>query len=619
MRRFIWKSEKAAHRPTSLISQKKSSWLGIFNSRNAEFSERQRLAVFVGLILFLSVIGLGSLNEYIRRHRTVYVRNEFAPLAKVIIDGKIQIPDRASSNIELPEGVHHVNVTGTINEEFDVNLHANYFQRWTYSPAWVVNVGGATPMSVERVLYAAVPQPSESAVSVGEHLLFAPHVDYLFTPAPRTLKVEGGSKQVTKENLIVLSEPAAELFDFALEHSEREDAIRFAQSRLLLNPADDALLYAYASTAEPGPELEDLKAFLNRQLSRRPVLVSWHRCFQELHKGVAGKKSLIPTYDALLAKEPDNGALLYLRGRLDPSPAGARRYHHRAVAADPTLGWPWMALAFDAASRAEWGACKEFAAGARDRGLTDEVQALWTPALMGLDEEFRLVQECRQRIEAAGNTPSLTTTLDLAVALVAIHNVDGAMREVDRWEASLTPEDRQPAVTSVIRGIVEFAAEDYAAVGKRIDAGELKGQSKLFYLLILGRPDAAAADEELAETLDDPWKALSLSIALDLQDQAQPATQWREKACDTLSQRDYGEALAARLLRGGQAPTIEELNDVVLLPGEKALLACGLAARFPDAQTQYLDVADRLAVELGGFSAFTRYASARMRGLPVRK
>ena len=108
------------------------------------------------------------------------------------------------------------------------------------------------------------------------------------------------------------------------------------------------------------------------------------------------RRALIAEYDQSLQKEPDNARLLYLRGRIDDDRAKQQMFFRRACAADAALAWPQMALAYDAASAAEWQQSRAYADKAfelelRYPGLEQmrHEARLATGDLIAMEKEYR--------------------------------------------------------------------------------------------------------------------------------------------------------------------------------------------------------------------------------------
>jgi len=157
-RKFVAKSEKALG-STSVLPPRQNRIWSMLNFKSPSYAPWQRWSAIGGVVMALVLIGLGVNNEQIRANRTLQVINAFSRPAKVAIDGAAPIEISGRGQLPLAEGAHHVQVSGPVNEEYDVDVSAGYFDRWLKSPAWVLNVGGAAMLAETQTVYAAVAPP----------------------------------------------------------------------------------------------------------------------------------------------------------------------------------------------------------------------------------------------------------------------------------------------------------------------------------------------------------------------------------------------------------------------------------------------------------------------------
>jgi hypothetical protein len=110
-------------------------------------------------------------------------------------------------------------------------------------------------------------------------------------------------------------------------------------------------------------------------------------------------------------------------------------------------------------------------------------------------------------------------------------------------------------------------------------AGDYNADIRLQCLLAGGRVKDAVADGSLEKLLAEPSVALEASIAWNLAGNSAEAAKWREKAAVALAQGDLEMKRAAEMLRAANPPTASQLDDAVLQPQEKCLLAAAPLAR----------------------------------------
>ena len=315
------------------------SWRNLLGSGGNPAGNRRRALVFVAVSAVAIVLGLAIANEYFRRHRTVFAAGGGDRPVQLSVDGEPSIPVGALAKLQLAEGRHRVKLSGTMNDEFNLDLETGYFTRWTNNPVWVLNVDGGAAVEVRTVHYAAVnPRHSDSQLVLGQRLFYFPHVDYPFETPPPKIEVEQGTGETNKICLARVNGPASILFPYAVQNCGVEPALAFAEARLRGDRNDTLLLYAYAEGAAAAGLLDRARQFLQAGLWQQPLSIAWHRAFQDLDRSPERHKSLAAEYDRSLTKEPNNAGLLYLRGRIEDD--RARRRSSSAARVRPTPRWP---------------------------------------------------------------------------------------------------------------------------------------------------------------------------------------------------------------------------------------------------------------------------------------
>jgi hypothetical protein len=366
-------------------------------------------------------------------------------------------------------------------------------------------------------------------------------------------------------------------------------AMTFAERRLKRDPQQHALFKAYVSNLKR-EELPRARAFLASGLEVRPVHVPWHRVYQSLAEADVPEGELIAQYDRYLAAEPQNAALLYLRGRIDPDEAKAKEYYERAAKLDENLAWPWVGLAAQAVSWARWD--EALAALKKAKALplddTELLEDLDHAARLGTKQARALIDQYRTVLDSQPmNGATLVHLLDaLAIA--------GEASEIDptitKWEGRL-PDEFRSQIGPHIRALGLYQA------GKVRECEELcrdtdllqRAPARTYALMAAGKAREAAADAGLAPALEDSWNALALSLALSLEGDPKEAARWRERAAEKCGQPRLAKALTAE-----SPPAIESLPPMRL--SHKALVLAALAARFSAKQDDYLALAAKLNV-----------------------
>ncbi len=597
VRKMVAASERAVGRQT-VLPPRSFSLRSLFDWHSGRHAPWVRWAVLGAVAVCLVLVGLAAMNEYRRQHRTMVAVNDCGKAFQVTIDDRDPIEVAAVTKLELAEGRHHVKVAGPVNEEFDVEMAAGYFERWTRSPVWVLNLGGGTALVDRTVYYAVNPRPSDVRLHVGENFYYFPHVDYAFEAPPRTMKVESKTAEVVKTHVDRVLEPPRLVFFAALAQGPPQAAFRFGEARLRGNPDDAELLNAYLYAAEATGQADRAREFLKTGLARRPVSVAWHRAYQESGKTAEREAAMAAEYDAMLKSEPQDARLLYLRGRVTDDVAASQDFFRRACRADPSLAWPLMALAYDAASRGDWKESRALSEKAHELKLDDpSLVRIRHLARLALGETAAMEAEYRQRLQADSTGDALMTVVYLAELLAVQGKVAEARQVLSDWESRLPPAERTEGAARPGRQALAYMIGDFAgllaeAPGGSVDAPEFR----LHGFLAAGRPQDAVKDAALQKQLEKQAGALAVSLAYSLAGNQAEAAAWRDRACAAMDRGDGDDRRAAAMLRGPQPPSAKQLDEFRDQPNMKALLVAALAARFPQRQNELAATARRLNV-----------------------
>ena len=163
--------------------------------------------------------------------------------------------------------------------------------------------------------------------------------------------------------------------------------------------------------------------------------------------------------------EPNNGRLLYLRGRIEPDFDARGRWYAQSEAAEPDLAWPWYASAVSAASQGNWPDCLRNIDKAAE--LKIDPLVLRGPrheARMGVRDFDRLEQE--YRADLASRPLDATSLIWLCDALAVAGHVDRArqaLQEFDRRAASLNDPANRTAMKAV-RMTILYEIGDFDAL-----------------------------------------------------------------------------------------------------------------------------------------------------------
>jgi hypothetical protein len=350
-------------------------------------------------------------------------------------------------------------------------------------------------------------------------------------------------------------------------------------------------------------------ARLKSRLGRRPVEIALHRVYQNL--SLENPENTLPAeYEAVLAADPGNSALIYLRGRLVSGLAASLGYFERAVHADPANAFAQAAQAYCRSSQGKWSDALAPAVRACELDPTNaDFQKLLEDIQIALGHTGPLEKDLHERCSRSGWVPSIS--LVNLVNLIAVRgDREGVIKlceTVEKPRAGVDPKSRQ-ALATELRCRAFYAAGDFAALAREIDKGEKTNTAshRLAVLLEQGRLDEAEALAQKEES--DAFQILSRSIAWFLKGNAAKAAELRRKGAELLQKAgNRSSDAAAVLLVAGNPLDARVASDLDIPYFSKAIILTALAQAHPESAPELVRQARALNA---GFS-FPRHLLER--------
>ncbi|MDB6056921.1 MAG: cellulose synthase subunit BcsC, partial [Verrucomicrobiales bacterium] len=591
-RKTVKASEKALKSKPSILPRAKLRQL--FRAANGG-QQVQLLRFGVAIALVAVVVGICFVisNEYIRRHRTVYIVNGLGAPIKGEIVGVGRFHVRGYSSMVIPEGHYRVHIDEPVKEDINLTVTAKYSGRWFDHPVWVINPRGAALIAFEVAVYSRGGERGSFAYRYGNEVEFFADIDFPFTPLPKSMQVSTSNPRLVRTHIEIANTKPANAF-YALESDRKHgEAIRLAQWRLS-SADDEEILGAWLVTANTN-EIPQIAAYLSKHLTNRPVRIEMHRMYQT----ISGKThaELRQQYDEMLSVEPQNADLSYLRGRMSDDNSEGRQFFDKALVLDPKHAYAMFAIAYDEACAGHWDIAKTML----DTCIQLQPQnktfaAQWQVACLATSSFEPL--EKRLRAEFSHNRTDASAAWNLCEALIA----SGRNAEAETVMSSLDQACRVrferpvPEISNAVRYRVLYANGDIASLEKlcaRDGSAEGTG-AKIWTLVEQGHlEDAVKAFSK--QDIKDPYFYLTLSLSAALDGNAEQASRWRAQALKLLASED--NKAAAQLLNNETALTTEAINKLILAPNAKAIVLANLAMLHPEKRAELAEVARKFNIQ----------------------
>jgi tetratricopeptide (TPR) repeat protein len=599
-RKAVQKSEKVLKRGTMLPKQKFSLKRILQNPGGGQIASPRSLLV-LGVLAALAFLVFAISNEYIRHHRKIYLVNGYASPATVAISGRDAVKNfRGVSELSLPEGHYHATITGPVKQDIDFDVRDTYFNRWFGDPLWLINVGGGALLELSVATYSRDSLPPAISFHVGKTFEQFPTVTHPFTPLPHSVEVShGGSK--TLVGLEIFDQTAVDVFGYYIGKKNISEALNFAEAWLGAHPEDETMLRGYATICERQKQTNRLDQFLRSGLTARPVRITWHRLFQNLHDRSPELAGMMSEYDSLLRADPTNSALLYLHGRLETNHALARAQFTRAAESDPKNPFASYALGYDRMCAGDWKGARPLLARVVGLSPNDLSFAhVFFVNRIALGEAAVIEAELKKKL--ARDPVDELSELELHTALANEGKMDEATKETDKFATTCKSryESAGDALALHVRYHALYAIGNMdklkaLAAGDTTEAGRM---TEAMALIEQGQPDEAA--KILPTDLDeDDLQLFSFALAIVYREHGNDtaAAQWRAKGIKSLQAGREDDVEAASLLSRDSAPTRAELEDITTSPQLKAIMLTLLSQQYPNSRADLLKFAAQMNVE----------------------
>lgn len=556
--------------------------------------------LFVAMTLATAAaVGVGASNEWCRRHADVYVVNATPADLEVELSGeRRRVRAGAVEWLWVGEGQRTAVVTRDDGRKDEVALpiHASWRDRFL-RPKFVFNVDRAGAIVREQAVYAEASRlerldADPPQVHIGGPLLVFRGITLPFAPFPQSMRLK--SNETRRETRIDLlrGTPTEVLRSFPAT-LPRAQRLEYLEHRLRAVPDDPATLDAYLDHAlGTAEDAGRARAFLRGELTRRPVVPSWHQAYQRVRQMLGEHEEVLEEYVALAAANPDDAAFMALVGRVSPSVREAEPWYRRAATSNPTLAGGHAGLAGVLFARGEWAEARRVL----DRALALEPR---DEALRSLSRDLRV---------AAGDHDALVRELDVAFrrspedpwlwlryaeSLALRGNRQQVHAALERFRMALQRYTDATAVAFVrwgefeARVLLEELDDSLVARAEEIGDPRIGLEARFVSRLLTG---------ELAEARSvapqSPVHLLALAAAFDLAGVRSDADVTRLRAADAFMGSSWsGGRGASALLASSAPPDVDAVIDLGLPRDQTVALLVALAAAHPEASTPLLDAA----------------------------
>lgn len=335
VRSAIRKSEKALGSKTSILPPIKHNLSGLFSSR---YSPGFRQTVAVVVIAAVVLIGFALNNEYIRRNREILIVNHTGQPLQYSLDGQTtQTTSNTMIRLPVVEGSHDIKVLQPLAKDYAIQVTSSYFDRWTCTPVWMINVNGEALLIEDTLYYAQFPPPSTEE-PVMEEVIERRHVDYPFVDSPDQLPVdENETKQRNALRLVETGNDPLTTYLLLTEAAGRPHlAFQYARRVLDRIPDDQSFVRTLVRTVPQGDAGQLFDYLWNRiQSDQAPEWL--HHELTDVPANAEQNQQLIDFYEKQRTEDPENPLWIYLDGLWETDLSPRKAAMRNALERDPEM------------------------------------------------------------------------------------------------------------------------------------------------------------------------------------------------------------------------------------------------------------------------------------------
>jgi hypothetical protein len=541
-------------------------------------------AVFIGIYAIIC--------DSAGRHMQVAVLNGRPARTSYTINGEtVSVAPGGYQLITQPQGEFTIDASpGRSAETF--RLETPFWSRPFEGRVAVINPDRNALFYRYHVIYRADNATGENHGQPTDYTLYANQShyllekpDYAFVEAPKRIDMPTGKSFDSKTRLTVIAPSGLdERIALVAENLGDDAAKTYALNLSQTHGDDDSVLTAATISLKPAVAF----ALFESRLDERPLLIEWHRYYQNLAERLHPELDLRARYAALATAEPDNGSLHYLLGRIEPDSTTARQDYDKALAAPQPCVHAHLGLGYLDNSAGDFSASLAHYDEAVRQGLSIEsVLTARRQTLLALRRYDVLLADVRQR-RAANPAGLALAAEEIQYTLALTPNPDAARPIIETAlarNAKDSTTDDKTRMRAYLDSTAAYALGDQAAFAR---AAELIGGPVYMFQASVSRGDHRSGKLALKDTPQLPSDYLFiLHLVASRNGDAKAADAYWTEAVTALSKEGISESQIAEQLAGHAPINADMLRTVAIQPAKKSLIFASLGLHDPARRDNY--------------------------------
>ncbi len=552
--------------------------------------------LIAGAISLIVLLGLSVYCWVRQQELPVVLVSGLDQQQAVTVNGQSYVlPPHGVRNLTLPEGDVTVEHDGQTEH---VTFALPFFDHLSQDRVGVINPDRAAVLLLSDVVYyrdgESHPDNEDLPYTlfVNQPSYFLAKPDYLLTKPDDRITMPQGTPRTVRKHLDNVTGRHADTLVADIAGKNGYDAAREHLMIRARHESSEAFLVAAMKNLKPA----DHAAFFKAHLADRPVLVEWHRYYQNSMETLHPEHDLVAEYRALLQAEPANGALMYLLARETTDEAESTRLWQQAVAATPACAHAYGAMAYDAMSDGRFADALDGYTASEKAGLvSDSRRGYRRQALFALGRADVLLGELAAERKS---TPTNLELVDEEIRTTLFFRHDKAAAEklkadcLGVFKAQGTSKDYLASIATYLDYGLAYQLQDWDRHAKAA-----AGMDSPYYKFEAActKSDLKQAGEVL-KTIQRPGSGRHFLLYLLAQRAGDAAAETHfQHALELMKQEDSKHRRVAGLLT---TPAVDPKNIcAVRLPlEEKRILLTALGVHDPANRATYFDLARKLNI-----------------------
>ncbi|MCC6696806.1 MAG: hypothetical protein IT365_14340 [Candidatus Hydrogenedentes bacterium] len=533
---------------------------------------------------------------YTAENRTIYAVSGLAAPYEFQFDGTpMKLAANGTRPIQTAEGTHRFSVEALGVPEESFELHTNFFLRpFQPNEVFVLNPDKVAVLMEENMEYMENVDDSAKysyTLSTNNAYYRFHRIHFPFQEFPEQVQIANAREMRRRVSAATIAS-SADAINLLAGQVDDEALQTHLRRRFHYTPEDPMCSQFLVSIMG----FDAFATEIQPELARRPVLIEVHRVYQSSADTLDPDRDLEKEYAELLAKEPENGDLIYLLARATRDLDQADSLFRKAAAPPYNCPYAVAAMAFDSLSRGESAEAKsQFDSISAESLGSFSYERLQSQIRIALRDYDALLADVAHDVEGAPVSDSdamldvhyRTLRKDPDAEIDASVNAFCAKIELAGADKNAIRETRRAFDT--IRAFASGDRDRYFALLETDTNPEARFQAALHH----GDLELASNMVETGDFADEGCH-LVLYILAAKAGRADLAETHLKKGAELLGSGAYEDRTYAAMLLGNEPFDLNRAQRLSVLPETKRVLLAALAIRFPDAAAELNSLARTL-------------------------